>query len=406
MKSNNGIFKLVLIILLVIGLVVASIAMVIKNPDLFKLGLDLQGGVSVTLQADPEEGQTVTSEDMANLTDIISNRVDEFGVAEPLIQQEGDDRIIVELAGLQDIEEAVAMLGTTAKLEFIGPNGDVILDGGQLSDAYVAQDSTTGGYQVALKFNSDGADAFAAATQQYIGQSISIVLDDEVLCSPTVEAVIADGNAVITNIGSYEECAQLASLLRGGALPVDVEIIEERVVGPELGSDSLSKSYVAIIYGVAAVFLFMIIYYRLPGLLTCVSLLLYGVILFWIQCAINVTWTLPGIAAFLLSLGMAVDANIIIFERIKDELRKDRTLSAAVSSGFQRAFKAILDSNVTTLIATVVLFYFGVSSIKGFAITLSIGILASMFTAIVFTRFLLKLCANSSALSKRSLYRS
>ncbi|MBQ2763791.1 MAG: protein translocase subunit SecD, partial [Firmicutes bacterium] len=149
MKSNNGIFKLVLIILLVIGLVVASIAMVIKNPDLFKLGLDLQGGVSVTLQADPEEGQTVTSEDMANLTDIISNRVDEFGVAEPLIQQEGDDRIIVELAGLQDIEEAVAMLGTTAKLEFIGPNGDVILDGGQLSDAYVAQDNTTGGYQVA-----------------------------------------------------------------------------------------------------------------------------------------------------------------------------------------------------------------------------------------------------------------
>lgn len=406
MKSNSGIIKLLLIVLVVIGMVVASVAMVINNPDLLKLGLDLQGGVSVTLQADPEEGQTVTSEDMANLTDIISNRVDEFGVAEPLIQQEGDDRIIVELAGLQDIEEAVAMLGTTAKLEFIGPTGNVILDGGQLSDAYVAQDQNTGGYQIALKFNSEGSDAFAAATAQYIGQSISIVLDGEILCSPVVEAVISDGNAVITNIGSYEECAQLASLLRGGALPVNVEIIEERVVGPELGSDSLSKSYIAILYGIAAVFLFMIIYYRLPGLLTCVSLLLYGVILFWVQCAINVTWTLPGIAAFLLSLGMAVDANIIIFERIKDELRKERTLGAAVSSGFQRAFRAILDANVTTLIATVVLFYFGVSSIKGFAITLSIGVLASMFTAIVFTRFLLKLCANSSALSKRSLYRS
>ena len=150
----------------------------------------------------------------------------------------------------------------------------------------------------------------------------------------------------------------------------------------------------------------MIIYYRLPGLLTCVSLLLYAAILFWMQCAINVTWTLPGIAAFLLSLGMAVDANVIIFERIKDELRKGRTLSAAVSSGFQRAFKAILDSNVTTLIATVVLYFFGVSSIKGFAITLSIGVLASMFTAVVFTRYLLKMCANSPALSKRSLYRS
>lgn len=406
MKSNNGIPKLVLIVLLVIGLVAASVALVIKVPDLLKLGLDLQGGVSVTLEADPEEGQTVTADDMANLTDIISNRVDEFGVAEPLIQQEGDDRIIVELAGLQDIEEAVAMLGTTAKLEFIGPNNDVILDGSQLSDAYVAQNSQSGGYQIALEFNDKGKEAFAEATEKYMGQSISIVLDGDVLCDPVVQAVISDGNAVITGVGDYDECARIASLLRGGALPVNVEIAEERVVGPELGSDSLSKSYVAILYGVAAVFLFMIIYYRLPGLLTCVSLLLYGVILFWVQCAINVTWTLPGIAAFLLSLGMAVDANIIIFERIKDELRKGRTLSAAVSAGFQRAFKAILDANVTTLIATVVLFYFGVSSIKGFAITLSIGVLASMFTAIVFTRFLLKLCANSTALSKRSLYRS
>lgn len=406
MKSNNGIPKLVLIILLVVGLVAASVALVIKVPDLLKLGLDLQGGVSVTLEADPEEGQTVTADDMANLTDIISNRVDEFGVAEPLIQQEGDDRIIVELAGLQDIEEAVAMLGTTAKLEFIGPNNDVILDGSQLSDAYVAQNSQSGGYQIALEFNDKGKEAFAEATEKYMGQSISIVLDGDVLCDPVVQAVISDGNAVITGVGDYDECARIASLLRGGALPVNVEIAEERVVGPELGADSLSKSYVAILYGVAAVFLFMIIYYRLPGLLTCVSLLLYGVILFWVQCAINVTWTLPGIAAFLLSLGMAVDANIIIFERIKDELRKGRTLSAAVSAGFQRAFKAILDANVTTLIATVVLFYFGVSSIKGFAITLSIGVLASMFTAIVFTRFLLKLCANSTALSKRSLYRS
>lgn len=406
MKSNNGIPKLVLIVLLVIGLVAASVALVIKVPDLLKLGLDLQGGVSVTLEADPEEGQTVTADDMANLTDIISNRVDEFGVAEPLIQQEGDDRIIVELAGLQDIEEAVAMLGTTAKLEFIGPNNDVILDGSQLSDAYVAQNSQSGGYQIALEFNDNGKKAFAEATEKYMGQSISIVLDGDVLCDPVVQAVISDGNAVITGVGDYDECARIASLLRGGALPVNVEIAEERVVGPELGADSLSKSYVAILYGVAAVFLFMIIYYRLPGLLTCISLLLYGVILFWVQCAINVTWTLPGIAAFLLSLGMAVDANIIIFERIKDELRKGRTLSAAVSAGFQRAFKAILDANVTTLIATVVLFYFGVSSIKGFAITLSIGVLASMFTAIVFTRFLLKLCANSTALSKRSLYRS
>lgn len=406
MKSNNGSLKLVLIILLVIGIVVASVALVIYYPSLFKLGLDLQGGVSVTLQADPEEGQTVTNDDMNNLCDIMSNRVDEFGVAEPLIQIEGDDRIIVELAGLNDIEEAVTMLGTTAKLEFVDPNGNTILDGTQLQDAYVTQDGSGGSYQVALKFNDEGKKLFAEATSKFLNQQIAIVLDDEVICSPNVESVISDGNAVITNVGDYDKCAEIASLLRGGALPVDVTIIEERVVGPELGADSLNKSYIAIIYGVIAVFLFMIIYYRLPGLLTCVSLLLYAAILFWMQCAINVTWTLPGIAAFLLSLGMAVDANVIIFERIKDELRKGRSLSAAVSSGFQRAFKAILDSNVTTLIATVVLYFFGVSSIKGFAITLSIGVLASMFTAVVFTRYLLKMCANSSALSKRSLYRS
>lgn len=406
MKTNNGCIKLTVVILLVMAIAVGSVALVMHYPGLLKLGLDLQGGVSVTLQADPEKGQTVTSDDMNNLCDIMSNRVDEFGVAEPLIQIEGNDRIIVELAGLNDIEEAVTMLGTTAKLQFIDPNGNVILDGSDLADSYVTQNGQSSSYEVALKFTDKGKKAFADATGKFIGQQIAIVLDDEVLCSPQVEAVITDGNAVINNIGDYDKCAEIASLLRGGALPVDVTIIEERVVGPELGADSLSKSYIAIIYGVLAVFLFMIIYYRLPGLLTCVSLFLYAAILFWLQCAINVTWTLPGIAAFLLSLGMAVDANVIIFERIKDELRKGRSLSAAVSSGFQRAFKAILDSNVTTLIATTVLYFFGVSSIKGFAITLTIGVLASMFTAVVFTRYLLKLCANSSALSKRSLYRS
>lgn len=405
MKSN-GRLKLFLIIVLVIALAVGSVALVNHYPNLFKLGLDLQGGVSVTLQTKPEEGQKVTEDDMNNLVDIMGNRVDEFGVAEPLIQIEGEDRIIVELAGLNDIEQAVDMLGTTAKLEFIDPNGDLVLDGGDLKDAYVTQNSSTNGYEVALKFTDNGTKAFADATTKFVGQQIVIQLDGKTISDPVVENPITNGNAVITKIGDYDACAELASLLRGGALPVDVEVIEERVVGPELGADSLHKSYIAIIYGVLAVFLFMIIYYRLPGLLTCVSLLLYACILFWVQCAINVTWTLPGIAAFLLSLGMAVDANIIIFERIKDELRKGRTMSAAVNSGFQRAFKAILDANVTTLIATVVLFYFGVSSIKGFAITLSIGVLASMFTAVVFSRYLLKLCANDIALSKRSLYRS
>lgn len=403
--QTRGRLKLLLISLLVMCAVAGSVALVKLYPGLLNLGLDLQGGVSVTLQAVPEEDQTVSSDDMKNLADIMDKRVNEFGVAEPMIQIEGEDRIIVELAGLSDIDEAVNMLGTTAKLEFQDPEGNVILDGSDLKNAYVAQEST-GSYQVALEFTSAGKKAFAEATEKYLGQAISIVLDDKVISAPTVQAKITDGKAVITGIGNYDECAELASLLRGGALPVNVKVIEERVVGPQLGSDSLNKSYVAIVYGVLAVFLFMIIFYKLPGLLTCVSLLLYAILLFWVQCAINVTWTLPGIAGFLLSLGMAVDANVIIFERLKDELRKGRSLSVAVSAGFKRAMNAIIDSNVTTLIATTVLFFFGVSSIKGFAITLSIGIVISMFTAIVFTRYLLKFCSNDRLLGKRSLYRS
>ncbi|HMM05809.1 MAG TPA: protein translocase subunit SecD [Clostridiales bacterium] len=404
MKSN-GRLKLILISALVICAVVLSVYFVKEFPNLLKLGLDLQGGVSVTLQAEPEDGEKVSPDDLKNLTDIMTKRVDEFGVAEPLIQIEGEDRIIVELAGLSDIEEAVEMLGTTAKLEFQDPNGDVILDGTDLKNAYVTQ-SGTGTYEVALEFSSAGKEAFAAATTEFVNQPISIILDEKEISSPNVDEPIKDGKAVISGIGDYDKCAELASLLRGGALPVDVKVIEERVVGPQLGSDSLQKSYVAIIYGVAAIFLFMIVYYKLPGLLTCISLLLYGIIVFWLQCAINVTWTLPGIAGFLLSLGMAVDANIIIFERLKDELRKGRSMSAAMSAGFRRAMNAIIDSNVTTLIATTVLFFFGVSSIKGFAVTLSIGIVVSMFTAIVFTRYLLKFCTNDPLLSKRSLYRS
>lgn len=404
MKSN-GRLKLILISALVICAVVLSVYLVKEFPNLLKLGLDLQGGVSVTLQAEPEEGETVSPDDLKNLTDIMTKRVDEFGVAEPLIQIEGEDRIIVELAGLSDIEEAVDMLGTTAKLEFQDPNGDVILDGTDLKNAYVTQ-SGTGTYEVALEFSATGKEAFAEATTEFVNQTISIILDEKEISSPTVDEPIKDGKAVINGIGDYDKCAELASLLRGGALPVDVKVIEERVVGPQLGSDSLQKSYIAIIYGVVAIFLFMVIYYKLPGLLTCISLLLYGIIVVWLQCAINVTWTLPGIAGFLLSLGMAVDANIIIFERLKDELRKGRSMSAAMSAGFRRAMNAIIDSNVTTLIATTVLFFFGVSSIKGFAVTLSIGIVVSMFTAIVFTRYLLKFCTNDPLLSKRSLYRS
>ena len=404
--KGNGRIKLALISVVLIAAVIASVCLIRVNPSLLNLGLDLQGGISVALQAQPDEGKTITQDDMDNLITIMTKRIDEFGVAEPIIQQEGNDRLIIELAGVSDTAEATEMLGKTAKLEFIDPEGNVVLSGDDLVNATAGTNSMTGTGEVYLTFSDEGADKFAEVTGKFVGQELSIYLDGKEISSPTINQAITGGNAVIERVGTYEEAASLASLLRSGALPVSVEIIEMRVVGPQLGADSLQKSYVAILYGILAIFIFMIAYYRLPGVLTCVSLLLYALIIFWIQSLINVTLTLPGIAAFLLSTGMAVDANVIIFERIKDELRKGKTLSAAVSSGFQRAFRAILDSNVTTLIATVVLFYFGVSSVKGFAITLSLGVLSSMFTAIVFTRFLLNMAAHDKVLSKKSLYHS
>ena len=244
--------------LLLIAAVSASVYLVSKNQNLMHLGLDLQGGVSVTLEAQPEEGAEITQDDMDKLSTIMSNRVNEFGVAEPLIQQEGSDRMIVELAGVTDSQEALDMLGKTAQLEFLDPNNNVILDGNDLQDAYVSQDQS--GYVVALEFTDEGAEKFADATTGFWGQVISSSLDVTGISSPVVESAITDGRAVINGMADYDECAELASLLRGGALPVDVEVLEVRVVGPQLGSDSLSQSYVAILYGIAAIFLLSLIH--------------------------------------------------------------------------------------------------------------------------------------------------
>lgn len=403
--KGNGRVKIILIAVVLIAAALGTVFAVSRNADLLHLGLDLQGGISVALEAKPEEGATVTQEQMDSLVSVMTKRVDEFGVAEPIIQQEGSDRLIIELAGVTDPEDARQMIGKTAKLEFIDPEGNVVLSGDDLVSASAGY-SSSGSPEVYLSLSSAGAEKFAEATAAHVGDIIKIVLDDTTISSPKVNQAITGGEASITNLESFEKAAELAALLRSGALPVDVEIIEMRVVGPQLGADSLQKSYVAILYGILAIFVFMIAYYRMPGVLTCISLILYALIVFWLQSLINVTLTLPGIAAFLLSTGMAVDANIIIFERIKEEMRRGKTLTAAVESGFKRAMRAIIDANVTTLIATVVLYYFGVSSVKGFAITLSIGVLTSMLTAIIFTRYLLKLAARDAVLSKRTLYKA
>ncbi|NLK50990.1 MAG: protein translocase subunit SecD [Syntrophomonadaceae bacterium] len=368
------------------------------------LGLDLQGGIHVVLQAVDTPETPVTAEGVKSAVGVIRNRVDQLGLKEPIIQPEGTDRIIVELAGVQDPEEAVALIGKTAILEFKNPEGQTVLLGNQLKDAQAGLNQA-GQPEIHLTFNAEGAEAFGKITSANVGRQIAIYLDGVLLTNPVVEEPITTGDAVIRGgYKSLQEAEQHAILLRSGALPVKLEMIEKRAVGPTLGEESLQKSYKAGLIGIILIFLFMIGYYRFPGVIAGFSLVLYGALVMGILAALNATLTLPGIAGFILSIGMAVDANIIIYERLKEELRAGKTLMAAIDSGFTRAFWTIFDANLTTLIGAGVLLYFGSGPIKGFAVTLSIGILCSMFTAITFTRFMLRTVARSQMVTNLKLY--
>ncbi|AQS59017.1 protein translocase subunit SecD [Desulforamulus ferrireducens] len=367
------------------------------------LGLDLQGGVHVTLEARDTEAGKVNDATMNQLLETIERRVNAFGVSEPVIQREGKNRIIVELAGIQDPEKAVNEIIKTAYLEFKTEDGKTIITGADLKNAVESKDQLSGQVEVNLEFNEAGTKKFAEATAANVGKRIAIILDGQVLQNPVVNEPIPNGRARITGYSSLEEAHTIALLLNSGALPLQTEVIEKRTVGPTLGADSLNKSVKAGIIGIIAIFAFMILYYRLPGLIANFALAVYALIVLAIFSGLHVVLTLPGIAAFLLSMGMAVDANIIIFERIKEELKDGKTLRSAINSGFNRAFVAVLDSNVTTLIATAVLFYFGSGPIKSFAVALAVGILTSMFTAITFTRWVLNTTADTG-IKNRKLY--
>jgi len=362
------------------------------------LGLDLRGGVHLVLQAQPGKNGTVSQDDMNKAKAIISKRVNDLGVSEPVIQVDyAKDRLVVDLAGISDPDQAVNVLKTTAKLTFRDPKGNVVLQGDQLTDAKAGQDpSAQGGYVVNLTFTSSGAKAFAALTTKYIGQRIGIYLDNKLLTDPTVNVPITNGQAEITGYSTLQAAANDAVLMRSGALPVSLTILEKQQVGASLGSDSLHKSILAGIYGLAFIFLFMLAFYRLPGVVADFSLIVYGLIVLWIFWMFRVVLTLPGIAGFILSIGMAVDFNIIIYERVKEEVRAGKSLRAGVESGFSRAFITVIDAHVTTLITAITLYYFGTGSIKGFALTLGVGIIASLFTAITFTRFVLRLIVGIS----------
>lgn len=354
-----------------------------------KQGLDLQGGTHVVLQAVDTPELKVDDDAVNRSVKIIERRVNELGLTEPVIQRQGKDRIIVELPGVKDPEKAIAMLGRTAMLQFKDESGKVVLTGSDLKDAK-AQVSQGNQAVVGLEFSEEGGKKFADLTARNVGKKIAIELDGEVLTAPVVQEAITGGHAQISGSRNVEEAEHLAILLRSGSLPVKIEVLENRTVGPTLGQDSKDKSIKAFSIGIVGVFVFMLLFYRLAGVVADIALLLYVMLLLLVMRYLGATLTLPGIAGIILSVGMAVDANVLIFERFKEEVKRGKTLRSAMDSGFSRAIVTILDSNLTTIMAAAVLFYLGTGPIKGFAVTLALGTLLSMFTAVTVTKFLMR----------------
>jgi len=408
----------------------------------FRLGLDLLGGTHLVYEADLSQiGSASISDAMQGVRDVIERRVNAFGIAEPVVQVDTvgqHHRLIVELAGVKDINQAIKMIGETPFLEFkeqrpadqrdqildktVGTTTaaqikDAICDSGAglvaflrqygsaddpcfmstglngkyLTNAQVNFDNTTYRPMVSLQFNDEGAKLFEEITRRNVGKPVAIYLDGEPISIPRVQDTITGGKAQITGNFTDAEVKTLAQRLNAGALPVPINLIDQETIGPSLGEISLRSSLLAGIIGLAAVILFMIFWYRLPGLVAAVALLMYTAMVLALFKLFSVTLTLAGIAGVILSIGMAVDANILIFARVKEELRWGRGLATAVDEGFKRAWTSIRDSNVSSLITCAILFWLGTSIIKGFALTLALGILVSMFSAITVTRIFLKL---------------
>ncbi len=396
--SNLTTFSVVVLaILLVFGFYISPLAMSVKQ------GLDLQGGTHVVMEAvDTPEAQ-VNEDAMQRVVKVMERRVNELGLTEPIIQRQGERRIIIELPGVKDPEGAIALIGKTALLEFKTEDGKTVLTGKDLKDAK-AQITQGNRHDVAIEFTDAGGKIFGEMTAKNIGKHIAITLDNQVLTNPVVQEAIPSGKAVITGQRTIEEAQNLAILLRSGALPVKMNIMETRTVGPTLGQDSKDKSKTAFTISIIAIVVFMVAFYRLAGVVANITLALYVLLLLVALKMLNATLTLPGIAGIILSMGMAVDANVLIFERFKEEYRNGKTLRASMDAGFNRAFITIFDSNVTTLFAAVVLFFLGSGPIKGFAITLGLGIVLSMFTAITVTKYLLKSLMNSNVFKSGKIF--
>ncbi len=382
--------------LIILVLVIASIFVILTKPT--KLGLDLVGGSRIVLQAQkPANVAEITNDMMSSLKAAIDRRVNAFGVAETIVQRIGKDRLLVEIPNISDPEKAKDFLGKTAELEFKeqkkGFRGEETwvstgLSGKDLKLAKVGTDQSAR-WVVLIEFNSKGAKKFADLTRRLVGKPMAIFFDGELISAPVINETIAGGSAQISGgEGGFKlaKAKEMVDFLNAGALPIPALIIEENSVGPTLGFDSIQKSKMAGMIGITLVMIFMLVYYRVPGFIANIALLIYGLIIFALFKLIPVTLTLAGIAGFILSIGMAVDANILIFERTKEELKAGRTLFTAINAGFDRAFTSIFDSNMTTIISCVILYLLGTSIVKGFALTLAIGVVVSMFTAITVTK--------------------
>ena len=388
-----------------IAVIIVAFALFVKPlASSIRQGLDLQGGTHVVLEAEDTPQAPVNDDAMIRVVSIMEKRVNELGLTEPIIQREGARRVIIELPGIKDPDAAIKTIGKTAMLEFKDEEGNTVLTGTDLKDAQAATNQQTGQNVVNLEFSDEGGQKFADLTLKNVGRNIAILLDGEVLTAPNVREPIMGGKAEITGQKTLEEAQQLAVLLRSGALPVKVNIIETRTVGPSLGQDSKDKSQVAFVIGLGAVLVFMVFFYRASGFIADIALMAYTLLLLFVLKGLDATLTLPGVAGIILTIGMAVDANVLIFEHFKEEFRSGKTLRLSMDAGFKRAFTTIFDSNITTLIAAAVLFFWGTGTIRGFAVTLFIGTLLSMLTAITLTRYMLKQMIAANLVNKPGWY--
>lgn len=387
----------------------------------FKKGLDIQGGIHLVVEAKDvkekiidnkvvEPAIKVNPEVMQAAIAVVRQRVDGLGVAEPLIQLKGERQIIVELPGIKDPQDAVKLIGETAKLDFRRQDPkdpskwvETGVYGNMLKDAR-ANLRGTNDWIIEFEFNSEGAKKFGDLTTELVGQPLGIFLDNRLVSAPRVNQPITGGSGIIEGSFTAEEAKKLAIQLKAGQLPVPLEMVENRTVGPTLGQEAVEKSFFAGLAGLALVVVFMVWFYRIPGVIADIALLFYACLNMAVFKLIPVTLTVPGIAGFILSIGMAVDANILIFERTKEELRMGKSIFNAVESGFQRAFSSIFDSNATTLISCAVLYYFGTGLIRGFAVTLAIGVIISMFTAITVSRALMRITVRFRKMRNPLLY--